>query len=178
MQNTYESLGRHEESTRIRRGVHSRYLSLFGEEHKETLESAINLASSLHHLQQFGEAKSLFLKAIPAAQRVLGKSDEGTLKMKINYALMLTTDAKATLVDLNEAIDVLENAIPDAQRAFGASHPLVVHVENTLQYSRQTLRAHCLSQLEASGLSPTDIDLLERTQEPLTKTNATSSFVL
>ena len=169
--NTYESLGRHEPALCTRRDIHSRYLNLFGEEHRETLRSAINYTASLRHLQQFGEGKSLLRKAIPVAQRVLGKSDEVTLNMKINYTLMPTVDADATLVDLNEAVDTLENAIPDAHRAFGASHPLAAHFENSLQYSRQTLRAHCLSQLEDSGLSPTDIDLLERTQGPLPKTN-------
>ena len=55
-----QGLGRDEEAIRVKRGVYCGYVKLHGKEHKDTLLTATNLASSLvEHLKLFEEAKSL-----------------------------------------------------------------------------------------------------------------------
>ena len=79
------------------------------------------------------EAKSLMLKTIPMARRVLGESHGFTLKMRANYALALCKDADATLDDLREAVTTLEDAARIARRVLGGAHPLTLDIEATFR---------------------------------------------
>ncbi len=78
---------RFEQALRLQRDVYSGYLKQNGEEHLETLRAANNLAVTLNDLKRFEEVKAFLRKTIPVARRVLGESNEVTLKMRVLYAL-------------------------------------------------------------------------------------------
>ena len=96
---------------------------------------------SLNGLQRFKEAKALLRKVIPVARRVLGESNELTLKMRWCYAVALYKDPAATLDDLREAVTTLEDAERISRRVFGGAHPFVANIEPCLRGARAALRA-------------------------------------
>ena len=79
-----------------------------GEEHESTLLAANNYADSLRALQHFEDARSLLRKAMPVARRVLGESDDLTLRISWNYARSVCEDTCPTLAELREAVTTLE----------------------------------------------------------------------
>ena len=121
--NTYELLGREEESMHMREDLYSRTSDIWGEEHRETLLEANNYAMSLGDLRRFEEAKALLRKSMPVARRVLGQDDHLTLRMRWTYAEALYTDDGASLDDLREAVATLEDVERTARRVFGGAHP-------------------------------------------------------
>jgi hypothetical protein len=139
--NTYRSLGRLEEASRILRDVYSGRLKLNGEEHTQTFTAANNYALCLGDLKRFEEAKKLLRKTWPVARRVLGEGHEITLKMGWSYAAVLPIDSGATLDDLREAVTTLEEIERTARRVFGGAHPRVRSIERSLQVSRACLQA-------------------------------------
>ncbi|CAH0366366.1 unnamed protein product [Pelagomonas calceolata] len=139
--NSYVELGRNEEALRIKQDVYSGYLKLKGEEHPKTFQAANNYVVSLNGLQRFGEAKALLRKAMPVTRRVLGDSNELTLRMSATYAMALYLDPVATLGDLREAVSMLEEAARTARRVFGGAHPYSVGMEQALRESRAALSA-------------------------------------
>ena len=139
--NTYQNLGRLEPAARMRQEVYSRKLELHGEEHVETLRAANNYASLLIQLKRFEEAKSLVRKILPVARRVLGDSNDTTLRMRWNYAVALYLDHAATLDDLREAVTTLEDAGRIARRVLGGAHPVTESIKGNLQDAQATLRA-------------------------------------
>jgi len=138
---TYERLGRHEESLRMRQEVYSGHLRLNGKEHLETLRGAYNNVNSLYHLRRFTEAKSLMRKTVPVARRVLGEGDRLTLKMNWLYAKALHEDPAAALDDLRDAVTTLEETERTARRVLGVSHPITAGIEKNLRGAREALRA-------------------------------------
>ena len=118
-----------------RHGHHFR-LKLDGEESRETLRAASNYATSLAELQRFKEARSVLRKSIPVARRVLGESDELTLRMMWIYGEALYLDDSATLDDLRESVTTLEDLVRIARRVLGTAHPLVENFEIDLQRAR------------------------------------------
>ena len=101
-----------------------------------------NYASSLiNGLQRFKEAKALMRKTVPVARRILGESDEGTLKMRWTYARAIYADADATLDDLREAVMTLEDAGRIARRVLGGAHPTTTGIDDHLRTARTALRA-------------------------------------
>jgi hypothetical protein len=137
--NTYQSLGR-SEALSMQRDVYFGHLKLHGEENKDTLLAANNYLTSLLGSQRFNEAKALLRKTIPVARRVLGASHILTLKMKKIYASALYRDDCATLDDLREAVNTLEETECTARRVLGGAHPTVVGIEQSLYNSRVVLR--------------------------------------
>ena len=139
---TYCKLGQPEKSLQFERDAYSARLKLHGKEHERTLQAAINCASSLSELQRFKEARSLLRKLIPEAQRVLGETNQITLKMRWGYAGALYADPAATLDDLREAVATLEDAERIARRVFGVAHPLTTRIQEvSLPEARAALRA-------------------------------------
>ena len=138
---TYAELGRTKQALQIEREVYFGHLKLKGEEHFETLQMANNYATTLLHLQRYGEAKSLLRKTVTVAHRVLGADNRLTLTLRANYALALCRDAGATLDDLREALNTLEAIRPTARRAAGSAHPLAMGIEAALEQARDALRA-------------------------------------
>ena len=94
---------------------------------------------SLNGLQRFEEAKKLLRKILPVARRVLGESNEFTLRMKWNYADALYKDDGATLDDLREAVTTLEDAARIARRVLGGAHPITKGMGAELQNARAAL---------------------------------------
>jgi len=139
---TYQNLGRHEQALQIEWDVYSGRLKLNGKEHEDTVGAALNYASSLIDLKRFKQAKSLLRKTTPVARRVLGESNELTLKMRRVYAAAFYMDAGATLDDVREAVDTLEDAERTARQVLGSAHPLTTAIERSLKSSRRVLAAH------------------------------------
>ena len=125
----------------MKRDVYSGYLKLLGEEHEMTLQTANNYANSLCLLQRFEEARSLLRRTMPVARCVLGEEHRVTLKMRLNYAAALCEADGATLDDLREAANTLEDVAPVARRVFGGAHPLMKTVEEDLRKARAGLAA-------------------------------------
>ena len=109
------------------------------------LREANNYANLLILLQRFEEAKSLaksmLLKAMPVARRVLGEGHRISLKMRWLYAAALFRDDDATLTDLREAVTRLEEIEPTARRVLGGAHPITEGIEESLRKARAALRA-------------------------------------
>ena len=61
--------------------------------------------------------------------------------MRKIYAQALYQDPGATLADLREAVETLEDAERTARRVLGGAHPTVVGVERQLRNARAALRA-------------------------------------
>ena len=80
-------------------------------------------------------------KTVPVARRVLGETDRLTLKMRWCYAHALYLDPGATLADLREAVNTLEEIERIARRVLGGAHPLTVNIEGCLRQARAVLRA-------------------------------------
>ena len=116
-------------------------MKLHGKEHGETIRAALNYAATLIRLERFEEAKSLLLKTMPVAQRVLGEGNDIMLKMRCLYAMALYSDTGATLHDLREAVTTLEDVERTARRVLGGAHPNVRSMEESLQQARAALRA-------------------------------------
>ena len=100
-----------------------------------------NYAASLRDLERFEEARSVLRKTMPVARRVLGPSNEVTLVLRKVYARALYQDPAATLDDLHEAVDTLEDTERISRRVFGGAHPTVLQMERALRNARATLRA-------------------------------------
>ena len=94
----------------------------------------------LLNLNRYEEARSLLRELRPVAQRVLGESNETTVKMRMIYVRALYRDPVATLDDLREAVATLEDLAPTARRVYGGGHPLASAIEHELQDTRAALR--------------------------------------
>ena len=108
-------------------------MRLEGAEHEGTLIEANNYASTLVKLERFKEAKALLRRTIPVALRVVGDSEDLTLKMRWIYAEALYEDGRATLDDLREAVTTLEDAERIARRVLGGAHPTTMGIEDHLR---------------------------------------------
>ena len=138
--NTYQVIGRLEQALRMRQDVYSGRLKLNGE-HLFTITAAICYASTLKDLNRYDEAKSLLCKYIPVARRVLGESHELTLKVRYYYAEALYEDPSATLDDLREAANTLEDTERIARRVLGSEHPFTKSIGRSVRDVRAALRA-------------------------------------
>ena len=78
---------------------------------------------------------------MPVARRVLGESNDLTLRMNWTYAWALYADPDATLDDLREAVTTLEELERTARRVLGGAHPITTTIEGTMQNARAVLRA-------------------------------------
>ena len=139
--NTYEELGRPEESNRMLRDVYSGFLRLRGGESVQTLGAALNYADSLSSLERSEEAKTLLRKIMPVAPRVLGDCHELMLRMNMVYAEALYMDDRATLDDIREAVTTINDTERIARRVLGGVHPLTADIEGELRKARAALRA-------------------------------------
>ena len=92
-------------------------------------------------LQRSEEAKALLRRTLPVARRVLGEGAKLTLKMRWLYATALYAPTSASLGDLREAVNTLEDTTPTARRVLGGEHPSTVQIEMSLREAREALRA-------------------------------------
>ena len=104
--------------------------------------SSNNYARFLVDHKRFEEAKVLLRKMIPVTRRALGEGHSLTFKIRANYAATLcNAKGGATLGDLREAVDTLEDLEPTMRRVFGSSHPHTEQIEGFLRDARAALRA-------------------------------------
>ena len=75
------------------------------------------------------------------ARHVLGESHLLSLGMRCFYTKLLYDDPGATLDDLREALNTLEEIEPTARRVFGGLHSLTKATERDLRNVRALLRA-------------------------------------
>ena len=75
------------------------------------------------------------------ARRVLGGSNDITLRMRWCYARTLYEDPAATLADLREAVTTLEDLERISRRVLGNSHPMTKGNEHHSREARAALRA-------------------------------------
>ena len=75
------------------------------------------------------------------ARRVLGESDSTTLRMRWNYAVALYRDPDASLDDIREAVETIEDTERTTRRVLGSAHPIAEGVKNALQNARASLAA-------------------------------------
>ena len=61
--------------------------------------------------------------------------------MRWVYGRALYSDPDATLDDLREAVNTIEEVEPIARRVLGGAHPTVVELEKSLRSARAALRA-------------------------------------
>ena len=132
-------LGRQDEALCIKRDVYSGRLKLNGEDRRATLIAANNYAATLKSLNHFGEVKTLLGRMVPVARRVLGESNDVTLKMRRMYASALCRDTGATLDDLREAVTRFEDTERVARRVLGGGHPFTKETEGELRNARGVL---------------------------------------
>ena len=125
----------------MQKDVYFGFLKLYGKESADTLLTSNNYADTLLNLGRFAEAKALIRKMMPVARRILGESDEITLRMRWNYGAALYADPTATLYDLRKAVTMLEDTDQIARRVFGGAHPDTVGIEQHLRDARAALRA-------------------------------------
>ena len=69
--------------------------------------------------------------------------------MRKLYATALSMDPDATLDDLREAVSMLSETAPTAQRVLGRSHPDAVSIERALRDAFVALRARASSEMRA-----------------------------
>ena len=116
-------------------------MKLNGERHKKTLLAAHNYAATLLDLKRFEEVRELLRKTIHAARRVLGDSEDITLRMKWTYARAFCEDSTAPLDDLREAVTTLVELERTARQVFGGANPLTAELGISLQNARAALHA-------------------------------------
>ena len=72
-----------------------------------------------------------------------------TIGMRGNYARAFLKDPDATLDNLREAVSMLSETAPTAQRVLGRSHPDAVSIERALRDAFVALRARASSEMRA-----------------------------
>ena len=78
---------------------------------------------------------------LPVARRVLGESNDLTIRMRWTSAEALYRDRDATLDDLREAVTMLEETERTARRVLGGMQPVTGGIEYSLRNARAALRA-------------------------------------
>jgi hypothetical protein len=149
--------GRKEQALRMRRDVYFGYLKVYGEGSTPSFIGALNYGESLTSnldLNCLKEAKVLMSKTVPMARRVLGENHTITLRMRLIYAQAVCRDASATLDDIRESVETIEDTERIARRLFGSAHPITTLAEESLRQSRAVLRAR-LNVRGAPGLAVT-----------------------
>jgi len=99
---------------------------------------ADNYARSLARLERYAEAKSVLRKMMPTV-RALGEDHFQTIKMRWRYAEVVLRDTSATLDDLREAVETLEDIARTARRVLGGAHPTTGGIEQHLRTARAAL---------------------------------------
>ena len=95
-------------------------------------------ANSLVELKRYQEAKAVLRKMMPVARRVLGDSNETTIRMRWHYARALFSDTSATLADLREAVTTLEDIERIARRVLGGAHPMTKEIGDHLRLMQRS----------------------------------------
>ena len=123
----------------MQKDVYEGHVLLHGKSHEGTLNAAYNYAATAQILHRHGEVKSFLKNEIPRARRVLGESHDTTFTMRWVYAEALCKDEGATVNDLREGVETLEDTVRIARRVLGNSHPTVAGIEESLGHFQAAL---------------------------------------
>ena len=119
----------------IYRDVYGRYRALNGDAYPETINVALNFGRALYKDGDFSELKEV-LRALLSVQDVQGLHG---LQLRWLYANALRNAENATLDDLVEAVETLDDVSQKWRRMLGPQHPDYPAVENALNRTRQAL---------------------------------------
>ena len=125
--NCLKALGRVEEELALRREIYAGHLILRGPlDSTTTIVSALNLGVSLNDHGRYAESKAFFRENLgPDSdfQRALGREHFYTLRARVIYATALYEDSDASIGDIREAVNILEDVCRRARRVLGDAHP-------------------------------------------------------
>ena len=101
----------------------------------------------------------------------VGEGDRITLTMRRTYAQTLYKDSSATLDDLREAVETLEDTQRIAQRVLGSANPTTVEIEGRLRNARAALGSR---EMTASGRGTTRAGDVRALREAVAAMSTTS----
>ena len=112
---------------------------LFGNSHKDTIISALNLAGTLAELDHYAEANQILRESIPASKRLFGSDHNLTLNIRQSYARTLYLAGSASRTDLREAVAVMNDVVRRSRRVNGTHHPKTLENESALRGAKAAL---------------------------------------
>ena len=133
---SYAALGREEQALFMQRDVYSGTLKQYGEEHEDSLISALNLSTSLVNTSKFAEARAFIHDQMALAKRILGSDHDLTLAFQWGYARAFTLDKSVSADQLVEVATTLEKTLKTAQRVLGREHPSTGNYRHELGFAK------------------------------------------
>jgi len=92
-------------------------------------------------LDRFEEARSLLRRILPVTRRVYGDNEDKSIRIRALYAKALYRADGATLDDVRESVETLEDTERTARRVLGGTHPILGSIETFLRNAREALAA-------------------------------------
>ena len=132
-------LDRSAEALEIMRGNHASESAIHGRAHPNTLCGALNLASSLHRTKRHVEARDFIRENLPIVDGELGQDSEFAIKFRLILSQALWQNDDASLGDVKEAGEILEDICPRIRRVFGATHPITLGAASDLRVYKKYL---------------------------------------
>ena len=141
--NTYERLGRYNESLSTAREVYAGFNSIYGNCDTRTLMAASNLVYQLQTQGKHTEAVSTLRKPLSDARRALGDDHDITLSLgSLLGDSLARVGTSPTVSNLHEAIAILEDVCKRSRRLLGGSHPHTDTRQRALDDARRFLAHH------------------------------------
>ena len=131
--------GRADEALPIQRRLYALSVKRRGKEKEETLMNAVNLAQTLIVTGDYAEARAFCRDQLRLARKHLGLDHRLTLRFVQKRAEAVYLDDDATGDDLEEAVQMMHDAVARCRRVFGASYPLTVQSQ-TMLFKAETAR--------------------------------------
>ena len=119
-----------------------------------TLCGALNLASSLHRTKRHVEARDFIRENLPIVDGELGQDSEFAIKFRLILSQALWQNDDASLGDVKEAGEILEDICPRIRRVFGATHPITLNAASDLRVYKKYLPTVLLLRIGLSTSSP------------------------
>jgi len=141
--NTYERLGRYNESLSTAREVYAGFNSIYGNCDTRTLMAASNLVYQLQTQGKHTEAVSTLRKPLSDARRALGDDHDITLSLSALLGdSLVPVGTSPTANDLREAIAMREDLCKRTRRLLGGAHPTTQKRQRALDATRCYLAHH------------------------------------
>jgi tetratricopeptide (TPR) repeat protein len=117
--------------------AHHLYRTILGEDHPETLASALTLAWRLGNLGKYEQARALAQDTLNRYRRVLGKDHPETLASATNLAWRL-----GNLGEYEQARALAQDTLTHCRRVLGNDHPKTLVSAHSLAWSLERLGEH------------------------------------
>ena len=101
---------------------------------------AMNITLNLRYLGRHTEAQEFLRGRLPVAERVLGRENITSLRLRWLYANCLRNNDDGSLDNLVEAAETLESVAKLWKRVMGERHPEMAKVLHALESVRKMLR--------------------------------------